>query len=60
MEIYTVFIVTGYKQIERGVYEESTTFEIISDSAEDAIKQAKRLYKKDHYTVTRVIQAIQK
>lgn len=56
-DLYTVFIVQGYElQSADGQLFDLCVFEIITNTAEEALNQAKKLVKKKEYRISQVIQ----
>lgn len=57
MKKVTVFIIQGYVQkLDTGALVDAVTFELMSDSKEDAEKRAKELVDKPFYRIQKVIE----
>jgi hypothetical protein len=57
MKSFLVFIIVGYEERrEDGTLNDSVTFEIIAKDFKEALKKAKKIYKKSFYRLGRVIE----
>lgn len=59
MKITRIFVVEGYDNLKDDTYTNVRKFELIADSADEAIKRAQELLPCPHFRVWGVIEKIQ-